>query len=284
MPFDSRRLVTRRDLLFTTGAVANAAALQSLLPRELFAQTGAPAGAPDAYAQPKQDLDGPVQPTWQSVREFYNVPSWFHDAKIGIFIHWGLYSIPAHKSEWYPKWMYTTDVEWHTQHYGPPDKFGYKDFIPLFQPTKFDPDAWVDLFRRAGARYMCPVAEHHDGFAMWDSNITPWCAGKMGPKRDLLGELAKAARKKNMIWGCSTHRMEHHTFMYPAPGVPNDQFDPRYAGLGRHYRYRTLRSPVHRSRLGLPYGSGGSFDFSEMVPGISRESRREVPASRGSGG
>lgn len=232
MTFNVRRpLVTRRDLLITASMLANAAPIQSLLPCELFAQTGAPAGAPDSYTQPKPDLAGPVLPDWQSVRKFYKVPGWFHGAKIGIFIHWGLYSIPAHKSEWYSKWMYTTDVEWHTQHYGPPDKFGYKDFIPLFQPTKFDPDAWVNLFQRAGARYMCPVAEHHDGFAMWDSNITPWCAGKMGPKRDLIGELEKAARKQNMIWGCSTHRMEHHTFMYPSPGVPNDQFDPRYAGF-----------------------------------------------------
>ncbi|HEV2483964.1 MAG TPA: alpha-L-fucosidase [Terracidiphilus sp.] len=231
MPFNNRRLITRRDLLRTTGALANAAAVRSLLPGKLFAQNGAPAGAPDAYARPKPDLPGPVLPSWQSVREFYHVPKWFHDAKIGIFIHWGLYSIPAHKSEWYSKWMYTTDVDWHTQHYGPPDKFGYKDFIPLFQPTKFDADEWIGLFQRAGARYMCPVAEHHDGFAMWDSDITPWCAGKMGPKRDLIGELEKAARKQNMIWGCSTHRMEHHTFMYPAPGVPNDQFDPRYAGF-----------------------------------------------------
>ena len=231
MGFNPRTIFTRRDLLKTTGVLANSAAIGSLLPRRVFAQTGAPAGAPDAYVRPKPDLSGPVLPTWQSVRDFYHVPKWFHDVKIGIFIHWGLYSIPAHKSEWYPKWMYTTDVEWHTQHYGPPDKFGYKDFIPLFKPTKFDADAWINLFQRAGARYMCPVAEHHDGFAMWDSDITPWCAGKMGPKRDFIGELEKAARKQNMIWGCSTHRMEHHTFMYPAPGVPNDQFDPKYAGF-----------------------------------------------------
>lgn len=231
MKMNSRTIQTRRDLLKTTGLLANAAAVRSMLPGRLFAQTGAPAGAPDAYAVPKPDLPGPVLPTWPSVREFYRLPTWFHDAKVGIFIHWGLYSIPAHKSEWYAKWMYTTDVAWHTGHYGPPDRFGYKDFIPLFHPTKFDADEWVQLFQRAGASYMCPVAEHHDGFAMWDSDITPWCAGRMGPKRDLLGEMEKAARKRNMIWGCSTHRMEHHTFMYPAPGVPNDQFDPRYAGF-----------------------------------------------------
>jgi alpha-L-fucosidase len=225
------RLLTRRNLMKSAGLFANAAAIQSITPAKFWAQAGAHMGAPDAYAVPKPDLVGPVEPDWQSVREFYQVPRWFHEAKIGIFIHWGLYSIPAHKSEWYSKWMYTTDVEWHTQHYGPPDKFGYKDFIPLFHPSKFDAAEWIALFQRSGARYMCPVAEHHDGFAMWNSDITPWCAGKMGPKRDLIGELEKEARKHNMIWGCSTHRMEHHTFMYPAPGVPNDEFDPRYAGF-----------------------------------------------------
>lgn len=231
MKIDLHPTWTRRNLLKTSALLANAAAVGSILPGKLFAQTGAPAGAPDAYAVPKPDLAGPMLPDWKSVREYYHVPTWFHGAKIGIFIHWGLYSIPAHKSEWYSKWMYTTDVAWHTEHYGPPDKFGYKDFIPLFHPTKFDADEWVQLFQRAGAHYMCPVAEHHDGFAMWDSDITPWCAGKMGPKRDLIGEMEKAARKRNMIWGCSTHRMEHHTFMYPDPGVPNDEFDPRYAGF-----------------------------------------------------
>ena len=231
MPLNKRASMTRRSVLKSSAALASAAALQSLIPAKVLAQEGAPVGAPDAYAVPKPDLSGPVLPNWHSVRDFYHVPKWFHSAKIGIFIHWGLYAVPAYKSEWYSKFMYTDDVEWHTEHYGRPDKFGYKDFIPLFQPSKFDADEWVSLFRRSGARYMCPVAEHHDGFAMWNSDITPWCAGRMGPKRDFIGELAKAARKRNMVWGCSTHRMEHHTFMYPDPGVPNDQFDPRYAGF-----------------------------------------------------
>ena len=223
--------ISRRTLLKAASAAAPVAALQSWLPATLHAQTGAPAGAPDAYAHAKPDLAGPVQSTWQSIRDFYTVPRWFNQAKVGIFIHWGLYAVPAHKNEWYAKYMYTSDVAWHTQHYGSPDKFGYKDFIPMFKAEKFSADEWVQLFQQAGARYMCPVAEHHDGFAMWDSDLTPWCAGKMGPKRDLIGEMERAARKRNMVWGCSTHRMEHHTFMYPAKGVPNDQFDPKYAGF-----------------------------------------------------
>ena len=68
--------------------------------------------------------------------------------------------------------MYSNMLAWHTEHFGPPDKFGYKDFIPLFKAERYDPDAWVTLFKRAGARYVVPVAEHHDGFAMWDSALT----------------------------------------------------------------------------------------------------------------
>jgi alpha-L-fucosidase len=220
---------TRREFMMKGVVTASTAALVNST--TLFAQKGAPSGSLDAYATPKPMLDGLFQPTWDSLRDHYVTPSWLNEAKFGIFIHWGLYSIPARLNEWYIRHMYTTDVDWHTKHYGPPDKFGYKDFIPLFTVQKYQPAEWAALFREAGARYVVPVAEHHDGFAMWDSTITPWCAGKMGPKRDLIGELASAVKQQGMIFGISSHRMEHHDFAYPAEGVPNDQFDPKYAGF-----------------------------------------------------
>jgi len=223
--------LSRRRFLTGSAQLTGAALVASALPARLRAQTGAPSGSPDAYATAKPLPTGPFQPTWESLRDNYRVPSWLNQAKFGIFIHWGLYSIPARINEWYERYMYTTDAQWHTEHYGPPDKFGYKDFIPLFKAPNYDPHQWADLFVRAGARYVVPVAEHHDGFAMWNSEITPWCAGKMGPHRDLIGELASAARARNLIFGLSSHRMEHHDFAYPAPGVPNDQFDPKYAGF-----------------------------------------------------
>jgi alpha-L-fucosidase len=218
---------TRRRFVAGGGLVAGAA----FAGRAGLAQTGAPAGAPDAYAKPKPMVAGPYQPTWESLRDHWRVPAWFNEAKFGIFIHWGLYSIPAHGNEWYERHMYTSDVKWHTEHYGPPDKFGYKDFIPLFTAKQYEPAEWASLFAQAGAKYVVPVAEHHDGFAMWDSDLTPWCAGKMGPKRDLTGELAKAVNARNLIFGVSSHRIEHDSFAYPAKGVPNDEFDPRYAGF-----------------------------------------------------
>jgi alpha-L-fucosidase len=225
---------SRRRFLAATGRLTGAGLLAANVRSfgmSAGAQTGAPAGAPDAYAKPKPMIAGPFEPTWESLRDKWQVPAWFNEAKFGIFIHWGLYSIPARINEWYERHMYTSDAKWHTEHYGSPDKFGYKDFIPMFTAKKYDPEQWAELFQNAGARYVVPVAEHHDGFAMWDSEITPWCAGKMGPKRDLTGELAKAVKKRNMVFGVSSHRIEHDAFAYPAKGVPNDEFDPKYAGF-----------------------------------------------------
>lgn len=158
---------------------------------------------------------GPFAPTWESLLN-YRVPDWFQDAKFGLFIHWGVYSVPAFDSEWYPRHMYTRGhrvFEHHLKSYGPQNKFGYKDFIPLFKAERFDADRWARLFKQAGARYVIPVAEHHDGFAMYDCAYSKWTAKKMGPKRDLIGELARAIRRQEMIFGLSNHRIEHWYFM-----------------------------------------------------------------------
>lgn len=175
---------------------------------------------------------GPFEPTWESIKANYKVPQWFVDAKFGIMMHWGLYAVPAHQSEWYATHMYNNPeiIKWHTEHFGAPDKFGYKDFIPLFKAEKFDPDAWAALFKASGAKYIIPTAEHHDGFALWDSKLTKWDAMDMGPHRDLIGDLAKAARKQGLKFGVSNHRMENWSFMYPKnPDVKTDLFDPAYA-------------------------------------------------------
>ena len=175
---------------------------------------------------------GPYAPTWESIKANYKTPEWFLDAKFGIMMHWGIYSVPAHQSEWYGTHMYNNAEisKWHTEHFGPPDKFGYKDFIPMFTAAKFDPDAWAELFRKAGAKYVIPTAEHHDGFALWDSRLTKWDAKDMGPHRDLIGDLAKSVRKKGLKFGVSNHRMENWSFMYPKNSeIKTDLFDPAYA-------------------------------------------------------
>ena len=165
---------------------------------------------------------GPFQPTWQSLKENYKVPQWLVAAKFGLFMHWGLYSVPAHHNEWYEKHMYSAELPWQTEHFGPPDKFGYKDFISLFTQEKFDPDAWAELFKKSGAKFVVPTAEHHDNFALWDSTVTPFNAKQMGPKRDLIGELAKAVRKQGLKFGVSNHGIENFQFINPSPELAAD--------------------------------------------------------------
>ena len=177
--------------------------------------------------------EGPYQATWESL-ETYTVPEWYLDAKFGIFIHWGVYSVPAFGNEWYPRNMYqqkSDEFKHHVATWGAQSEFGYKDFIPRFKAEKYDPDHWADLFKRAGARFVVPVAEHHDGFAMYDCGYSEWCAAKMGPKRDLIGDLASAVRRHGMIFGLSSHRAEHWWFFDGGMTFDSDVKDPRFADL-----------------------------------------------------
>jgi alpha-L-fucosidase len=176
---------------------------------------------------------GPFRDDWQSLRA-YQAPEWFRDAKFGIFIHWGVYSVAGFGSEWYSRNMYqqgSPDFAHHVATYGPQTQFGYKDLIPKFTAEHFDPNTWAKLFHDAGARYVVPVAEHHDGFPMYESDLTDWCAGKMGPKRDVLGELAKAVRAEGMHLGASSHRAEHDWFFDGGRHFASDVNDPKYAAF-----------------------------------------------------
>jgi alpha-L-fucosidase len=179
------------------------------------------------------DQNGPFRPDWESLRD-YKVPDWYKDAKFGIFIHWGVYSVPAFGSEWYPRLMYQQGSEEYKHHlvfYGPQDKFGYKDFIPKFTAQKFDPTEWARLFKDVGAKYVVPVFEHHDGFAMYDCGLSDWTAAKMGPQRDVLGDLAAAVRQEGLHLGASSHRVEHNFFFDGGRKFRSDVNDPRYAAF-----------------------------------------------------
>ena len=178
---------------------------------------------------------GPFQPNWDSLSAF-EIPSWYQDAKLGIFIHWGAYSVPAFGSEWYPRQMYIDTkrrgdnfFEHHRSKYGPQSEFGYKDFIPMFKAEKFDPEAWLDLFEEAGAKYIVPVAEHHDGFPMYACSYTRWDASEMGPKRDIIAALQTSAQRRGMKFGVSSHRAFHWAYYVRRPGF--DNADPRYEDL-----------------------------------------------------
>src|SRR5579872_6679290 len=176
---------------------------------------------------------GPFSPDWESL-ETYHVPEWYRDAKFGIFIHWGVYSVPAFRDEWYGHYMYQKGRKEFIHHkavYGPQSTFGYKDFIPMFKAEHFDPMAWARLFKNAGAKYVVPVAEHHDGFAMYDSALSDWTSVKMGPHRDIVGDLAKAVRSEGLHFGTSSHRAEHDFFFATGRTISSDVNDPRFAGL-----------------------------------------------------
>ncbi|MDV7185860.1 alpha-L-fucosidase [Lutibacter sp. TH_r2] len=183
---------------------------------------------------------------WESIKKNYKDPEWFNKTKFGIFIHWGAYTVPAYGSEWYPRHMYmdtanfnaqlgtgkkgpTKEFLHHKEKWGDQKVFGYKDFIPMFKAEKFNANEWIDLFKKAGAKYVIPVADHHDGFAMYKSHTTRWNAYDMGPKRDVLGELFKAGREKGMIMGTSSHFAFNWSFYNKKDHF--DTSDPAYADL-----------------------------------------------------
>jgi len=116
----------------------------------------------------------------------------------------------------------------HAATYGSQDKFGYKDFIPMFKAEKFNPQQWVELFKKAGAKYVVPVAEHHDGFAMYKTALSKWNAFEMGPKRDIIGELAAEIKKQGLVFGLSSHRIEHWWFMNGGRRFQSDVLDEKY--------------------------------------------------------
>ena len=164
-----------------------------------------------------------IEPTWESLAANYQVPEWFVDGKIGVWFHWGISSAAdenrPNDGSHYGRRMYSPPPEdkpdedlnmnetltrWHIKRYGPIEEFGYEDLIPLFKAEKWDPDALVQFVKDNGARFIMPVATHHDNFDMYDSSH-PWNSVDMGPKRDTLAEWKAAAQKHGLKFGVSTH-------------------------------------------------------------------------------
>ena len=173
---------------------------------------------------------GRYKADWQSLSG-HKTPDWYYKAKLGIFIHWGVYSVPAYACEWYPRWMYaegSREYEYHVKNFGNLKDFGYKDFIPMFKGEKFDAGKWTDLFKRAGARFVMPVLEHHDGYAMYDTEFNRWNAAKTGPQRDVASEIKAACEEKGLEFCASTHRAEHYFFMNMGRTTESDVNDDNY--------------------------------------------------------
>jgi len=206
--------------------------------------------------------------TWESLSTNEREPEWFKDAKFGIYFHWGVYSVPAYDNEWYPRWMYTpgrkdwggTVFDHHQQTYGSLSEFNYHDFIPMFTAENFDAKEWADLFKSSGASFAGLVAQHHDGFAMWDSKVNPWNARAMGPKKDILGELYTELKKNDL----KTIATFHHERLLQRYAQDTAQWagntpDP---GWDSHYPYHpdyvtSTRDP----KLRLLYGNIPEAEF-----------------------
>lgn len=159
---------------------------------------------------------GPYEATWESTDQHPASPEWFQDAKFGVYWHWGAFTTPQFSSEWYGRDMYLQSSVWteHTKRYGAPEEWGYENFIlgapdlegrhVQFKPVltsdggDFDPSAWIRTVKLSGARFAGPVAEHHDGFSMWDSEVNEWNSVDRGPQLDLLKIFADLVRDNDM--------------------------------------------------------------------------------------
>jgi alpha-L-fucosidase len=176
--------------------------------------------------------EGKFQDNWDSLSH-YKLADWYRNAKFGIFVHWCLSSVPAFRNEWYSRNMYiqgSPEFEHHIKTYGNHKDFGFKDFIPMFKGENFDANEWAQLFKEAGANYVVPVAEHHDGFQMYKSEISHFNAYEMGPKRDVLGELKVALENQKIQFCASSHRVEHWFFMGHGKEFDSDIKEPLVCG------------------------------------------------------
>ena len=190
-------------LIVLTTFSGNATGRQTASPQKLQAQA-APAAAKV------------FEPTWESLAQ-WEMPKWFDEAVFGIYWHWGPYSVAGYGySCWYGSTMYLPNhgpdyrggdcYQHHLKTYGDPfTQFGYKDFIPLLTAEKWDPDGWAKLFKEIGADFAGPCAEHHDNFAMWDSKVTIWNSKQMGPRRDIVGDIAASLKAQDMRFIVTFH-------------------------------------------------------------------------------
>ncbi len=162
---------------------------------------------PNAPLAPGEPMaSGKFRPTWQSLAQ-YQVPNWYRDAKFGIWAHWGAQCQPE-AGDWYAREMYDEGSEkynFHLKKYGPQSKFGFKDVINEWKADKWNPDQLLALYQKAGAEYFVAMANHHDNFDNYDSKYQSWNSTKLGPKRDLIGGWAKAAKKHGLRFGVSIH-------------------------------------------------------------------------------
>ncbi len=203
------------------------------------------------------------QEDWNSLSNHQAAPKWYQDAKLGIYLHWGVYSVPAYASEWYPRWMHfkhRKEYKHHIATYGELNEFGYHDFVPMFKGEHFDAVAWAELFKRAGAKFAGPVSEHHDGFAMWDSELTPWNAKDKGPKVDVTGELKQAITSQGLKFITTFHHSRNLQRYNKSENAPGERFS------SSHFPYFKGTPPASTDpELAMLYGNMPEDEWNEKI-------------------
>jgi len=201
------------------------------------------------------------QANWESLSKHNAAPEWFQDAKFGIYFHWGVYSVPAYHNEWYPNLMYNPETEvfkHHKETYGDQSEFGYHHFIPKFTAEKFNAEEWADLFKKSGAKFAGPVAQHHDGFAMWDSKVNPWNSVDKGPKKDITGALSKALKAEGLKLITTFH---HARNLQRNINNPN-----RLEAFDSHFFYNPkYHTGTKDKELGKLYGLINPKEFDHLI-------------------
>jgi alpha-L-fucosidase len=172
----------------------------------------------------------------------YSYPRWFRDAKFGIWAHWGPQAVPM-EGDWYARKMYqqgSADYQDHLARFGHPSTNGWKDIIPLWKAEKWDPEKLMGLYKKAGAKYFVSMGSHHDDFFLWNSPLHKWNAVNCGPRRDVVGDWRKAAKKNGLAFGVSEHLGASFTWFQdahkadktgPLAGVPYDGANSNYWDL-----------------------------------------------------
>ncbi len=219
-----------------------------------------------------QSSNQQYEPTWESLSQHQEAPEWLQDAKLGMYFHWGVYTVPAYSSEWYPFYIYRpgTDVyKYHQTTYGA--DFQYHDFVDQFTGENFDAAEWAQLFKSTGARFAGPCALHHDGFAMWDSDVTPWNSADRGPKKDITGELTKELKKI----GLKTITTFHHARNFQRNANSPEEWassGDQTCGYNSHFAYDpTLVTASDDPELQMMYGNVPEDQFMEYWFNIIKE-------------
>lgn len=226
---------------------------------------------------------GEFQPTWQSL-ETYTIPEWYRNAKFGIWAHWGPQCVEG-SGDWMAREMYmegNSRYKYHTEHYGHPSEFGFKDVLPLFKAENWNPDKLVAFYKKIGAQYFFALGNHHDNYDLWDSKYQEWNSQNIGPRKDILAGWAKAAKKNHLPFGISFHAdhawiwyetAQRHDKKGPKAGVPYDGKLTKADGKGKWWDgYDPQNLYVQNHTL-----SDGSWDDSSIHRQWGWENGASIP-------